>query len=685
MSFLYPAFLFALFALAIPVIIHLFNFRKYKTLYFSNVQLLKLIKQESRKKSQLKQLIILVSRILTVASLVFAFSQPYIPFNNRISKASQQIVFIYVDNTFSMKNVNEKGQILEQAKLKAIEIANSYSIGTQFVILTGDLLPQNQLVLSKEQFIQQVTEIKESPRSPKFTEIYGPAIHSILNIPQKADKIFYYLSDFQKISFNLESIKSDSSLWTYLLPFKSDKINNLLIDSCWFEIPGRKIGQQEKLFVHLKNLSQQAYQNIPVRLIINDSLRAVSNLNIAGDQDSTLVLNYTNNTPEIQLCKVELDDYPITYDNSYFLSYKVNGRMKALSIFNPSNNSSAYLKSLFSGDELIAYDEMSENNVQVSQLKNYQCIFMLNNQKISSGLKSELISFVEQGGSLVLIPNRTTNFDDYNALLTSLNGNTVASFDTASMGISEINYSQPIYKDVFKKQEADADLPIIHGFLRLSDQTQKVETPLLKFRNGKNALGTFRFGNGNVYSFSFPVDQSNFNFIRHIIFVPTIYNMVLNSEELQKYSYSIDSEEPVILNQNQFPDRLNELKLINVQTKEEFKVSARNSGIGRKQLILNDFINEAGHYIVSVRDQSIQSLSYNFSRKESIPEFYSIDDIKDQIKSNNLKHIQVMDTAEGNFSEILNDFNTGKQLWKLFIFLAILFLTCEMAVIRFWK
>ena len=41
MSFVYPAFLFAASLIAIPVIIHLFNFRRYKTVYFSNVQFLK--------------------------------------------------------------------------------------------------------------------------------------------------------------------------------------------------------------------------------------------------------------------------------------------------------------------------------------------------------------------------------------------------------------------------------------------------------------------------------------------------------------------------------------------------------------------------------------------------------------------------------------------------------------------
>ena len=114
MIFLYPLFLFALLALAIPVIIHLFNFKRYKTVYFSNVPLLKRIKQESRKKTQLKQLLILIARLLAIASLVFAFSRPYIPLNKRTSNASRQVVAIYIDNTFSMKAEGENGRCLNR-------------------------------------------------------------------------------------------------------------------------------------------------------------------------------------------------------------------------------------------------------------------------------------------------------------------------------------------------------------------------------------------------------------------------------------------------------------------------------------------------------------------------------------------------------------------------------------------
>ncbi len=682
MSFLFPAFLFALFSLSIPVIIHLFNFKRYKTLYFSNVSLLKRIKQESKKKSQLKQLLILIARLLAITSLVIAFSRPYIPLTKKTSSAAQQVVAIYIDNTFSMKAESEKGPLLEQAKLKAIEIANSYRVGTQFLIITSDFLPEHEFLLNKEQFIQQIAAIKESPLSPKLSNVYSQAIRTISASVKRADKTIYILSDFQKNSTDIESIKPDSSVWTYLFPFKAAKTNNLLIDSCWFEVPIRKIGQPEKLFVRIKNLSNQAYQNIPIRLTINDSLKAITNINISGQEVSTQELNYTNNSEGIQLCKVELDDYPIIYDNSYYLSYHVRGKLNALGISNPLNDGSTYLKSLFANDELVSYNEYPENNIQISQLKNFQCIFLINNQKISSGLKSELTSFVEQGGSLVIFPDRLANYEDYNALLNALNGKTYAGYDTLSLSISEINYDNELYREVFKKKEDEADLPVIKGSVNFTDQMQRSEITLLKFRNGKSALNTHSFGDGTVYTFAFPLDKKNFNFIRHVIFVPTIYNMVLNSGDKQKYAYSIDNEEPIYLNQNQNPG---ELKVVNLKTKDEFLTNIRRIGSGKKQLILDELPKQAGHYLVKDGSQTIQSISYNFSRRESVPEFYSEEDLQNKIQSSKFKQFQLIKSSEITFSETIKELNNGRQLWKYFIILAILFLFCEIAVIRFWK
>lgn len=682
MSFLFPLFLLALLAVAVPIIIHLFNFKRYKTVYFSNVQLLKRIKQESKKKQQLKQLLILLSRILVIVALVLAFARPYFPTGNRTAKLARQVVEIYIDNSFSMKAVGEKGPLLEQAKQKAIEIANSYPVGTQFLIKTNDFIAGSQYPMNKEQFIRQVAEIKESPLSPMLADIYAQSVNTIESSVKKAEKTLFVLSDFQKGNANVEAIKPDSAVWTYLMPFKAEKTNNLLIDSCWFEVPGRKIGQAEKLYVRIKNLSQQGYPNVPVRLSINDSLKAVSNISIEAGQNIIQELNYTNNSQGVQLCKVDLDDYPIIFDNSYFLSYQVRGKLQALGINNLKDNGSEYLNALFTDDELIGYTEVAENNVQVSQLKDYQCIFLINNQNISSGLKSELASYVGNGGTLVVFPQKTSNYAEYNALLGALNTNQIAGFDTASVNISEINYANQLYHDVFKKQEQEADLPKIKGSVSFSQQMLSAETSILKFRNGRNALSSHSFGKGTVYTFAFPLNSSNFNFVRHMIFVPTIYNMVLYSGEHQVYAYPTDSDEPVLLNTNRSSG---EITLVNLKTKEEFKTTVRNSGADKKQIVLDDLPKDAGHYLVKDGNDVIQAISYNYPRKESIPDFLNEKDLHKMMQSKAFKQFQIIENPSENISEAVQDLSNGKQLWKYFVVLALTFLLCEVAIIRFWK
>ena len=111
-----PQLLYFLFAIAIPILIHLFNFRKHKTIYFSSIRFLKEIKEDKRKRSNLKNLLILLSRILAIFFLVMAFAKPFIPLNKE-HKPTENI-FIYIDNSFSMDAENQNGNLLAQAKEK---------------------------------------------------------------------------------------------------------------------------------------------------------------------------------------------------------------------------------------------------------------------------------------------------------------------------------------------------------------------------------------------------------------------------------------------------------------------------------------------------------------------------------------------------------------------------------------
>jgi hypothetical protein len=79
MNFVYPSFLWALTALSIPIIIHLFNFRKTTRIYFSSNRFLRQVQEATTAKRRLKHYLILFSRLLFLLFLVLAFAQPIIP------------------------------------------------------------------------------------------------------------------------------------------------------------------------------------------------------------------------------------------------------------------------------------------------------------------------------------------------------------------------------------------------------------------------------------------------------------------------------------------------------------------------------------------------------------------------------------------------------------------------------
>ena len=140
MQFLFPGFLAALGFLAVPIIVHLFNFVRYKKIYFSNVRFLKEVKEETQSRSRLKHLLILAARLLAIFFLVFAFAQPFIPAKNAIVKEGTKAVSIYIDNSFSMAALGKNGTLLDEAKKDALDILKAFGPTDKFQLLTNDFL-----------------------------------------------------------------------------------------------------------------------------------------------------------------------------------------------------------------------------------------------------------------------------------------------------------------------------------------------------------------------------------------------------------------------------------------------------------------------------------------------------------------------------------------------------------------
>jgi hypothetical protein len=687
MKFLFPTFLFALFTIAIPIIIHLFSFRQYKTVYFSNVSFLKNIKKESQNKSRLKQILILIARILTLIFLVFAFAQPYIPLSSDTKKQPNQIIGVYIDNSFSMNALSENGQLLEVARNKALEICLAYPAGTKFKLFTNDLQAKHQNIFNKEQFIQQVAEIQPSPVVIPLSMIYNRfAVQQAGTNEIATDKHLFFISDFQKTITDFENF-SKEPVYTYFLGLQANKTANLYIDSCWVEVPAHRLKQEEEMFVRIKNSSDQDYQNLPLKMILNDSIKSITNFSVNAQNEITASLKYTNNTSGLQLGNIEISDYPFTHDNNWYISYFVEPQIKALVVYENNTNSMEGFKSvsaLFKNDDFVTLDEMNVQSLQISKLGDYNTIFLVNIESFSSGFLSELKNIVENGTSVVIFPAETTNQSSTNELLSIFNANKITGRDTSKQMISGIDFENKFFTDVFRKKEENPIYPEIKAHFQFENNSQSTETNLLWFQNKDKALSSVNFENGKVWVFAFPLNKKNESFTRDILFVPTLYNIVLYSLPNQEMSFVVGRNTFYEIQGKQNISLDSKIEIENRKKGEKFIPSKNNSARGTLIEFPGQIVND-GHYLILNEDTVIGSMAFNYDRKESDLRYFSNSELQEKIETVQLKNAQVVENAEKNFSEIFDEIQNGRQFWKLCILLALLFILAEVAIIRFWK
>ena len=103
MSFVFSNFLWLLPLISLPILLHLYNKRKFKTVKFSSLKFFNVIKKESINKISLINIILLIIRTLIIFCIIMILSRPVYKSNyNNISNVNMStIVVIGIDNSIS--------------------------------------------------------------------------------------------------------------------------------------------------------------------------------------------------------------------------------------------------------------------------------------------------------------------------------------------------------------------------------------------------------------------------------------------------------------------------------------------------------------------------------------------------------------------------------------------------------
>lgn len=681
MEFVNPTFLYGLFAIAIPVIIHLFNFRRFKKVYFSNLNFIRDLKQQTQKQSRLKHLLILLMRMLAIAALVLAFAQPFIPrSDNIITPDKQNAISIYIDNSFSMQAESEEGRLIDLARQKATEVVSVYKSSDVFQILTNDFEGKHQHFMSKEEFLNIIDEIVVSPVVKDLDEVVNHQVEFLLEQESEVKSVFV-ISDFQKSILPKDMNVSDSSVNIYFIPLKAMNADNLSIDSCWFFSPVQQMGQQAELIVRVRNHSDQYFEKIPLKLTINGKQKAISSFDIAQRTYEDISLIYTNYEAGDQLGEIEIDDYPISFDDKFYFSYEVSAINKILSI--NGNESNPYLNSLFKNDSAFIFNNVKAKNIDYAAIADNGLIVLNELDDIPSGLMEQLSIFIENGGSLAVLPSNQIDFNNYRTFLSTFGQSYFLSKDTTGTDISYLNLEHPIYQDVFDEIPDNIDLPHVFKSYIVNRPTKASQEVILEMQNGNTFLSVMEYGNGQIFLFAAPIDEDFSSFPRHAIFVPTLYKIAASGILTNQLYYTIGDDKPARINNI---DIGNDVVFTIRSLDSDFEFIPEHRSVNSHiDIFSHGQILVAGNYHLFNDQKLIKGLSFNYNSVESEMNFFTTSELIEFLSDSGNSEVMVIEDSGKPFVQTLKEISQGIHFWKWLIILVLVFLGIEVLLLRFWK
>ena len=641
MQFKHPEVLYALLLLLIPILVHLFQLRRFEKTAFTNVKFLQNVILQTRKSSQLKKWLILCTRLLAIAALVFAFAQPY--FANRDIVKTEKETVIYLDNSFSMQTKGEKGDLLKRA---VQELLNTVPEDEEISIFTNTETFKNTTIKSIRNDLLRLEYSHQQEAIPSVI-LKG---RKLFSKQKNSDKNLILISDFQQ---NEQlSVQTDSTFTTNYIQLKPSNANNIALDSLYI---AEQDANSVKIAVVLKS-SGIPVQDVPVSLYDGGSLIAKSSVNLDSQNSSEVSFSIPSN--KVIEGEIRIDDNALQFDNTLFFNINTPEKINVLAI---NEADDTFLQKLYTEDEFnlvsAQLNQLNYNDISTQQL------IVLNELKtIPNPLLTALRSFKQNGGSLVIIPAKESNLTSYNDLLKTNRFSTFSKVpNVTEKKITKINFSHPLFTNVFEKQVTNFQYPKVNDYYNIVSTAA-----ILRFENNL----PFLLSTNETYVFTAAINNENSNFKNSPIIVPILYNIGKNSLRLTDLYYTLGRENTFDVQTSLGQDAV----LTIAKADEEFIPLQRTTNT-KVRLTTDEFPSRAGIYSIKNQKTDLQQISYNFDRKESTLQYHNIAN----------SYPENTHTTVAQFFEDLKNEQSVASLWKWFIIFALVFLGIEILILKFVK
>jgi hypothetical protein len=691
MQFLNPLVLFGLIASVIPLIIHLLNLRKVKTIEFSTLKFLNELQKSTIRKLKVKQILLLIIRTLLIIFLIFAFSRPsvksHLPILGEYSKTS---VVILLDNTFSMDISDEFGNRFNQAKGAAKAIINNLKEGDEVCIIPLSQLNANE----KQGLSRNLKLVNDNLNSISISNIQTDYISSLRKVQSILDesknlaKEIFIISDFQASNFseNKDSLKFfDNNTMLYYIPIGANSktdIQNLSIDSLKIGSSIFQVNKPIEVDFAVNNLTSKALKGIVASNFLNNQKLSQRAFDIEANESVKLNLSSVHSNPGLYKGYLEIENDALDQDNKRFFGFILPEKPKSAII--GSEKSIKYLKIILNldGNELNPTEIFSNREISSVDLSKFDVVYFTG--PFSKNDLTIIKQFSDNGGGAFVFANSETNPEIF---AESLKGSGIRDIkkkeinNSLETGIKRLDKLHPLFANVFKNpadEKLQVESPKFSKFLEISGGQS-----IIDIENG-SLLTELRGKSGKIIIMGAPPNEEWSNIAKSSIFPTIVYRSLyyLSSKELRsisicpQYNYLVEIPSKLSTGGN--------FKLIAPDNTEAFYSAA---AIGDKSIIqIQNLLNFGNYVLYNSQNQIISILSVNPNKEESRIGKYDSKVLKENfsgIINNNVLQEEISDYSNINKSIIRA--KSGTELWQLFVILAIIMAIGELLVQRLYK
>jgi hypothetical protein len=560
MTFLNPAFLYALGAAALPLLLHLVRRRRLRVIQWAAWQFLLASQQKLRRRLRLEQMLLAIIRAMIVALIALAFARPVIRSRASARGGGGPIhAVIALDNSASMGFQRSGRSDFDRARDAAEAIvARTLKQGDTVSVVLISSAPRPLIKHPSHDLEAARKAIRAAELSGLGTryEAAGRMCLDLCGASRASRKEVYVITDSQRSGFSKAPSAAASEIWqrlgrmariTWINVADAERPDAAVLAptiSRALVTPGVPV----RLEAEIANRTGAALDNVVVRLEVDGRPAGASAITVRNGGTAVASFTHSFAAAGVRTGKIVLDRPDgLATDNVGWFALRVRPALRVL-VVGPASSSSGAPDALYPATALAptSASEGPASNVTVTvrsslsdagRLTAYDAVILAGPNLISSAEAQAVLRYVTGGGALLAFPG-AGGVGGLAALWTDSVQpvlparlvarrvhplNQAASLDTATI----THPALLMFRTTEDSELGMARLTVTYGTEPVNRSASgNLSAALIRFADGRPAVIEASIGQGRAILCTFPAGVSGGDLPLKAAYVPLIHQLV---------------------------------------------------------------------------------------------------------------------------------------------------------------